>query len=263
MGKSDIPFIPEITDNIRHSGKLGLAGTGRGYAPLHFFASLEVERSFEIGLLIMRGVDVNAKDLVAKDPRFSPDTALLLAAERGHAKIVQRLLEIPELEIEHKGSNGMTALFMAFDRGHAKIVELLLRRGANAIMKENGLTTTTLLHQAASRYESETIRLLLERGEAVDALDRKSRTSLFCALDASPAPIRTAPSPAKLIETVTILLEAGANCQLKDNDGNSAISRALKGPSWEVVKLLEERSAQPAAAGPADIPITWGSLEQG
>jgi tetratricopeptide (TPR) repeat protein len=262
MGKSDIPFIPEITDNIRHSGKLGLAGTGRGYAPLHFFATLEVERSFEIELLILHGVDVNAKDLVAKDPRFSPDTALLLAAERGHARIVQRLLEVPDIEIEHKGSNGMTALFMAFHRGHVKVVELLLRHGANAKLEENGLTTTTLLHQAASRYESETIRLLLERGEAVDVLDGKSRTPLICALDASPAPTRAVLSPAKLIETVTILRDAGANCQLKDNDGNSAMSRALKGPSWEVVKLLE-RSAPAAAAETADIPTTWGSLAQG
>jgi ankyrin repeat protein len=154
-------------------------------------------------------------------------------------------------------------LFMAFNRGHVKIVELLLRHGANAKMEENGLTTTTLLHQAASRYESETIRLLLERGEAVDALDRKSRTPLICALDASPAAIRTALSPTKIIETVTILLEAGANCQLKDDDGNSAMSRALKGPSWEVVELLEKRSAQAAAAEPVDIPITWESLAQG
>jgi tetratricopeptide (TPR) repeat protein len=263
VDKSDIPFIPEITDNIRHSGKLGLAGTGRGYAPLHFFASLEVERSFEIELLIRHGVDVNATDLVAKDPRPSPDTALLLAAERGHAKIVQILLETPDIDIEHKGSNGMTALFVAFSCGRVKIVELLLRHGANAKVEENGLTITTLLHQAASRHDPETIRLLLERGEAVDALDRKSRTPLICALDASLVPARTPLSSARLIETTTILLEAGANCQLKDSDGNSAMSQALKGPSWEVVKLLEKRSAQATAAKPADISITWESLAHG
>ena len=263
MGKSDIPFIPEITDNIRHSRKLGLAGTGRGYAPVHFFASLEAERLFEIGLLIEHGVDVNATDLVAGDPRSSPDTALLLAVERGHSNIVQRLLEVPNIEIEHKGSMGITPLFMAFGYGHDKIVELLVRHGANATMKENGRTTTTLLHQAASKHDSETIRHLLARGEAVDSLDNRSRTPLMCALDSYAAPSKSALSSAKLDESLSMLVDAGADCQLKDTDGGSAMSRALKGSSWEVVKLLEKKSASPLAAEPLNATITWESLAQG
>ena len=265
-GKSDVPFSAEITDNIRHGGKLGLAGTGRGYAPLHFFASLPVERPVEIGLLIEHGVDVNAKDLVTRDPRFSPDTALLLAVERGHAKIVQRLLEVLDIDIEHKGSVGMTPLFLAFDRGHATIVELLLRHGANAVIKEHGRTSTTLLHRAASRFDSDTIRQLLARGEAADPLDLFSRTPLMCALDASAAPPHRnslAPAPAKMIETLGLLVKAGANCQLKVMEGRSAMSRAQKESLWEVAKLLEKKLAEPLAGEPLCASITWESLAQG
>lgn len=241
MGK--IPFIPEITENIRHSGKLGLAGTGRGYAPVHFFASLAAERPFEIGLLIEQGLDVNAKDLVPRDPRSSPETPLLLAVARGHSRIVQRLLEVQNIDIEHKGPVDMTALFLAFYCGHAKIVELLIQHDANAILKENGQTSTTLLHLAASRYDSNTIRHLLARGEAVDSLDKKSQTPLMCALDSYAAPggnSLSSPSP-RLNETLSILLDAGADSQLKDTDGRSAMSRALEGSLWEVAKALEKK----------------------
>ena len=264
-GKSDVPFAQEITDNIRRSGKLGLAGTGRGYAPLHFFASLAVERPVEIGLLIEHGVDVNAKDLVTGDPRSSPDTALLLAIERGHSKIVQRLLEVLDIDVEHKGYLGVTPLFLAFERGHTKIVQLLIQHGANPTRKENGQIVTTLLHQAASKYDSETIRHLLARGVAVDSFDNKSRTPMMCALDASAKPTSNSltPAPPKLIETLTVLVEAGADCHVKDMDGNSAMSRALKGFSWEVTNLLEGKPARPLAAEPLNAAFTWESLAQG
>ena len=263
MGESEIPFIREISNNIRQSGNLGLAGTGGGYAPVHFFASLAAERPFEIGLLIEHGVDVNAKDLVHKDPRLSSDTPLLLAVERGHSRIVQRLLEAPNIDIEHKGSMGMAPLFVAFHYGHAKIVELLIQHGANAILEENGRISTTLLHQAAPRLDSNTIRHLLARGEAVDSLDKNSRTPLMYALGSSAATGGSASCSAKLNETLSILMDAGADSQLKDMDGHSAMSRAVEGYPLEVVKLLEQKSAAPLATKPPNSAITSVNLGQG
>lgn len=111
-----IPRISEIRDNIINSGKLGLAGTGHGYAPIHFFISLPTEYAFEVSLFIDHGVDVNAVILPqAPDScfRLPCHNALQLAAERGHAKITALLASPPSIDLETPDSCNLTPLFIA------------------------------------------------------------------------------------------------------------------------------------------------------
>jgi hypothetical protein len=80
-----IPHESEISNNVINNGKLGLAGTGHGYALPHFFTSLPTECVYEVSLLIDHGVDVNATIIAhATDSSSRPpcDTALQLSAER-------------------------------------------------------------------------------------------------------------------------------------------------------------------------------------
>ena len=134
--------------------------------------------------LIERGADVNAKDEtvqsayliatseVGDDPRLleltlangadvrSLDsylgTGLIRAADRGHVKIVARLLET-EIEIDHVNRLGWTALLEAIilgggDAAHVEVVRLLVEAGADVNLADSQ-GVTPLEHAQQSRYD--------------------------------------------------------------------------------------------------------------
>ena len=87
-----MPYWSEIRDNVSNGDTHGLAGTGYGFAPLHFFASLPKECAFEVQVIIDDGVNVNATTHVKSACRRPVHyTALQIAAERGHTNIVRLL----------------------------------------------------------------------------------------------------------------------------------------------------------------------------
>jgi ankyrin repeat protein len=77
-------------------------------------------------LTLANGADVDAKDGYI-------GTGLIRAADRGHVRIVERLLDT-EVEIDHVNRLGWTALLEAIilgggDRGHTEVVRLLVEAG--------------------------------------------------------------------------------------------------------------------------------------
>jgi uncharacterized protein len=77
-------------------------------------------------LTLANGADVDAKDSYN-------GTGLIRAADRGHVRIVERLLDT-EVEIDHVNRLGWTALLEAIilgggDRGHTEVVRLLVEAG--------------------------------------------------------------------------------------------------------------------------------------
>lgn len=74
-------------------------------------------------ILLERGADVNA----APAPN-NKETALLIAAEKGHTKFVSLLVEYGA-HVEAKNKKGCTALWLAAHQGHFDIVNLLVSNG--------------------------------------------------------------------------------------------------------------------------------------
>ena len=146
------------------------------------------------GLLVDAGADVNAKDEtqqsaylistseVGDDPRLleltlrnganvhSLDsyngTGLIRAAERGHVRIVEQLLQT-DIEVNHVNDLGWTALLEAIilgdgGRRHDEVVRLLVGAGANVNLAD-GEGVTPLEHARWRGYE-EIARILESAG---------------------------------------------------------------------------------------------------
>jgi Ankyrin repeats (3 copies)/Ankyrin repeat len=96
---------------------------------------------------------------------FPKMTALIVAARKGHGKIVQLLLD-HRANVNIHDTDGDTALFLAAWKGHTAIVQMLLEHGAdiNAINFE-GMTALTI---AAHNGHEEIVQLLLDHHANVD-----------------------------------------------------------------------------------------------
>lgn len=80
--------------------------------------------------LLQSGADVNARDRYGQ-------TALMLAAHRGHAVIVDVLIEHgADLDVTAKYS--LSALMLAVIAGHEGIVRALMRAGADRSLQGSG-----------------------------------------------------------------------------------------------------------------------------
>jgi ankyrin repeat protein len=106
-------------------------------------------------------------------------TALGVAATRGHAGTVQRLLKAgarPDVA----DATGTTPLAIAARQGRADIVGLLLQARADPDRADE--MRVTPLHLAAERGHATIVRALLEAGADPNLLDREQRSPLFLAL---------------------------------------------------------------------------------
>ncbi|KAK5239546.1 E3 ubiquitin-protein ligase mib1, partial [Exophiala xenobiotica] len=143
----------ELEKNIRRGFGQGLASTGRGYAPLHFFCELKEEHAEEVNLLIKLGVDVNAVAYQAgyteSNPK-NPFTALQAAVDRGYSTITTLLLACAGIKTGIRDAEGLTPLMVACRKGHYAIVKQLLNF---PLPTEFPLIWhgNTLLHDAARR----------------------------------------------------------------------------------------------------------------
>ena len=92
-----------------------------GFTGLHgaaFFGIVEIVAA----ILEMRGSGINAPDILG-------DTALILAAERGHEGVVKMLLEREDIDPDQADSKrGQTPLVWAAQNGHHGVVKMLLER---------------------------------------------------------------------------------------------------------------------------------------
>jgi ankyrin repeat protein len=202
-----------------------------------------------VELFLQKGAAVNARNLAGS-------TALYAAAENQHADVINLLLRggaDPNLP----GRSGVTPLAAAAFQGNDTIVELLLARGADPTVRDS--TGKTAMTYAAARgfhtvvarlldanvppdarYGNDltalmwaaghaegvdpaaadaVIRLLLDRGAAIDAADNRGRTALMIAAGLGDA------------ATVGALLKWGADPARRDHQGKTAFDLATSEPA--------------------------------
>lgn len=108
--------------NVEHRAKTGLT-------PLMEAASggyIEVGR-----VLLDKGADVNAAPVPS-----SRDTALTIAADKGHLKFVELLLA-RNAAVEVKNKKGNSPLWLAANGGHLSVIEVLYNAGADIDSQDN------------------------------------------------------------------------------------------------------------------------------
>jgi hypothetical protein len=103
------------------------------------------------------------------------NTPLLLAANRGHAKVVLLLLEAGA-NTEAVTSVGNTPLLAAVLNGHARIASTLLSAGADVNRANNSTGVTPLI--AAASGEEALVTLLLEAKAEIHARDASGKRAI-------------------------------------------------------------------------------------
>jgi ankyrin repeat protein len=99
--------------------------------------------------LIEAGADVNSPHA---DYRH---TALFWASFKGNKTLVRLLLAQPGIKLDVINIDGDTALLAAAENGHAEIVELLLKAGASAsIIDKRGETATSLAQKTLAKQQA-------------------------------------------------------------------------------------------------------------
>ena len=113
------------------------------------FAGNQEESLAMVTALIEAGADVNSPHA---DYRH---TALFWASFKGNKDLVKLLLAQPGIKLDAINIDGDTALMAAAEHGHAEIVEMLLKAGANvSITDKRGETATSLAQKALAKQQA-------------------------------------------------------------------------------------------------------------
>ncbi|KAG0464630.1 hypothetical protein HPP92_018794 [Vanilla planifolia] len=162
------------------------------------------------------------------------ETALFVAAEKGHLAVVVELLKYTDKEgVTRKNRSGFDALHVAAREGHHAIVQVLFDRDPTLI-KTFGPSNTTPLISAATRGHIEVVRLLLAQDSSMVEL---AKTNGKNALHFS--------ARQGHVDVVKALLDNDPQLARRtDKKGQTALHMAVKGSSCDAVKALVE--ADPA-----------------
>jgi ankyrin len=189
-------------------------------------------------------------------------TPLHPAAGAGHEEVVEYLLQ-QGAEVDAADTWGRTTLWLAVRYEREEVIRLLLEAGADPgrrwqhpsrfieMSTDVGQVgdCATVLHVAAAVDDGQVLRLLLDHGAEVDALEYGGRTPLMTAVQ-RPAESRFergAPAEpeiaAEAYGAARALLEAGADPNQRDEEGSALLLWALDQP--RLVRLLLEAGADP------------------
>lgn len=171
--------------------------------------------------------DLASPETASSEPLYSPE-AFRDAALEGKLRVVEICVE-SGMDIDEADPNGFTALAMAAYNGHDEILELLIKNKATIDARDRQ-GNTPLIHAASGPYPT-TVKLLLAAGAEIDAVDAGiNGGEHFTALMMAAAMGN--------IEVVKVLLAAGANKEMLDDDGESAIDFARSKGHPKIAELL-------------------------
>lgn len=188
-----------------------------------FFRAVSTDDSATVRGLLARGFDPNALDPKGQH-------GLLIAVREKSLRVAEALLQAPRIKVEARNANDESPLMLAALHGLEPLVRQLVARGAD--VNKPGWTP---LHYASTRGHLEIMRLLLDQHAYIDAESPNRTTPLMMAA------FYGTPSAVKL------LLEAGADPALKNEQGLSAIDFAQRNNRQDSADIIAAfvRAKQP------------------
>ncbi|WP_240775557.1 ankyrin repeat domain-containing protein [Sphingobacterium psychroaquaticum] len=158
------------------------------------------------------------------------ESLLLLATQRNNVAMAE-LLVSRGADVNQQASNLDSPFLFAGASGFTKLVSLYLKNGArfDIFNRYNG----TALIPACERGHVETVRLLANTPNfPIDHVNRLGWTALIEA-------VILGDGSAKYVQIVNVLLQAGVNPSIADNQGVTPLQHARKKGFTNIVTLLE------------------------
>jgi len=155
--------------------------------------------------------------------RHQPTTPLTVAAERGDAAQVKRIIA-EGVDLNERDKTGYTALTWAARNGSTAVARALIEAKADMNMRDCAVNGWTPLIHAIHKNNNEMARLLIERGADVNAKAGKCTEKLV----ESGATALLHAAGEDNMEIVKALLARGANPYV-EYDSTNALSKAVAG----------------------------------
>jgi ankyrin repeat protein len=212
------------------------------------------------GLLLKAGAGVNAVNRYGVAP-------ITLAASNGNARMIELLLAAGA-DANASLPHGETVLMTAARTGDPQTVKALLDRGARVDATDDQLGETALMW-AAAHNRPEVVKLLVQRGAAVNGRSKpleytRDRFGLEGVLTILPrgnwTPLMYAARDGAL-EATRALADAGADVNLTDTEGTTALVRAIVNVHYDVAGALLERGADPNIADTSNMAALYAVAE--
>ena len=228
-------FIKAVTDNLTDEVErllnedfdINYKLSDSNKTALHLAASSGLDAM--VYKLIRLGADINARD-------FNLQTPLHEASAKGHKKVVEILVN-EDAAIDAQDSDLQTPLFHPLfhwlsqtprsnQADHMDIIKLLVDKGADINAKDR-FGNVPLHFAINNECSKEKVKLLLELGGNISALNHDHKTPLLLALE------KRSPLASVLISSVTKIEDA------KDRNGSTPLHSAIMNDcSEEHVQLL-------------------------
>lgn len=256
-----------IADLIRAGIDLRVKDYGER-TPLMIAASRGLPNMVET--LLKAGADPNAANEGGR-------TVLMYGASSGSAEVLQKLLRAGA-RVNKRSKEGNTALMAAAATGNPELVAKLLRAGANVNVR-GWKKTTALLAGSMGELEfadsfmgepraeipdevvdrAKVVRLLIDAGANVNDVNEEGENALFTIYEEAVQEVaktridinaRDSDGETPLIATVApevaeVLVRAGANPNLTDPSGQTALMHDAKNNYVENLKVLVKAGAKP------------------
>ena len=173
-----------------------------------------------IETLLSEGADINAEDDWAY-------TALDHAVENNYVEAAKLFIE-KGADVNRKAGYNRTALMIAAESNSADSIKLLLDKGAEIDVKDTMHNWSALMH-AAGKNAPDAVRILMKRG-ANASLRNDPPNPDNEAIDLSANPCfntaLTIAASKNSLEALKALIECGADINIKDNQGSTALDIA-------------------------------------
>ncbi len=213
------------------------------------------------GALVRAGANVRATNRYGVTP-------LALAAVNGNPATIELLLTAGA-DPNTATPEGETALMTAARTGTLAAARLLLDHGANVNARERWNGESALMWAAGENHGA-LAKLLIERGADVNATstvlqypDVKIDVALVWRVELPRGGLTPLMFAARqgALESVRVLTEMGADVNLTDPDGTSALVTSIINAHYDVAALLLEKRADPNLADAAGMTPLYAAVD--